>query len=383
MKVAFNARLLAAPTLRGWNRYAINLLAELPALDVKLFLYSDQPLHPSHLARLPKDSYQVTIAPPMPYLLWEQYWLPKQCEKDRVEILHSPFNFGLPWSSPCPCVLTLHDAIDRVYYSQHTSWQQQLSFAAVQNRLYHWVARNRADRVITVSHHSQKDIVKHLHIPNHKITVIYEAADARFYQLVSDAERLRVRSQYALSCPYFFYVGGWEKRKNIPFLVRAFAAANLDGVELVLAGGREDQRTELVKLAESLNVSERVRLLGWVDDEDLPALYAEALSFVYPSEYEGFGLQLCEAMAVGCPVLAARATSLPEVLGDGGETFALSQIKELVIFFRRLTSDPSYRCQLASRAKIRSHQFNWKQNAIQTEKIYMELAHDIPKFCLL
>jgi glycosyltransferase involved in cell wall biosynthesis len=373
MKVAFNARLLASPTLRGWNRYTINLLAELPALGVELFLYSDQPLHPSHLARLPKDSYQIRIAPPMRYVVWEQYWLPKQCEKDRVDILHCPQNFGLPWSSPCPRVLTLHDAIDQVYYSQHITWQQ-LNFANIQSQMYHWIARTRAERIITVSEYSKGDLAKHLHIPEDKITVIYEAADARFHEPVSDTERLRIHTLYKLNSPYIFYVGGWEKRKNIPFLVRAFAQANLDGVDLVLAGGQDEQRAALVQLAESLGVSDRLKLLGWVDDADLPALYAEALCFVYPSEYEGFGLQLCEAIAVGCPVLAARATCLPEVLGDGGETFDLD-ISNLVVKLSRLATDTTARSQLVKQATCRSQIFQWKKTAELTMALYSELIY--------
>jgi hypothetical protein len=373
MKVAFNARLLAAPTLRGWNRYTINLLAELPALGVQLFLYSDQPLHPSHLARLPKDSYQVRIAPPMRYVLWEEYWLPKQCEKDRVDILHCPQNFGLPWSSPCPRLLTLHDAIDQVYYSQPITWQQ-LNFADIQNQIYHWIARTRADRIITVSQYSKGDLVKHLHIPEDKITVIYEAADARFHEPVSDTERLRIRSLYKLSFPYIFYVGGWEKRKNIPFLVRAFAQANLDGVDLVLAGGQDEQRAALMQLAESLGVSDRLKLLGWVDDADLPALYAEALCFVYPSEYEGFGLQLCEALSASCPVLAARATCLPEILGDGGQTFGLDKLSELQELLVRLVTDAAFQENLKSRAGQMATFYSWTQTAIATQTLYTSLC---------
>ena len=113
LKIAINARLLAAPNVRGWNRYTVNLLAALPAQGVELFLYSDAELSPEHLARLPAGSYQVRVAPPMKYLRWEQRWLPAQCAVDGVDVLHSPFNFGLPWSSECPRVLTLHDAIDR------------------------------------------------------------------------------------------------------------------------------------------------------------------------------------------------------------------------------------------------------------------------------
>ena len=114
MKVAFNARLLQDPGLRGWSRYTINLLAELPGLGIDLFLYSDRPLHENHLSRLPVGSYQVRVQASR-YAIWEQVWLPRQCGRDGVAVLHCPLNFGLPWSSPCPRVLTLHDAIAQAY----------------------------------------------------------------------------------------------------------------------------------------------------------------------------------------------------------------------------------------------------------------------------
>ncbi|NES99922.1 MAG: glycosyltransferase family 4 protein [Sphaerospermopsis sp. SIO1G2] len=372
MKVAFNARLLKSPTLRGWNRYTINLLVELSSLDIELFLYSDTPLHETHLAKLPKDSYQIRIAPPMRYALWEQYWLPKQCEKDQVDILHCPMNFGLPWSSHCSRILTLHDIIDQVYYFQNIPWHKQVNLADIQNKLYHWVARNRADHIITVSEYSKQDIVKYLQIPGNKITVIYEAADQKFHNQITASQRFQVRNKYQLKNPYIFYVGGWEKRKNIPFLIQAFANANLDGVELVLAGGKDEQRDILMELGKTLGIGNQLRLLGWVDDEDLPALYAQALCFVYPSEYEGFGLQLCEAMAVGCPVLAARSTCLPEVLGNGGETFRLDDVNELSKLLIQVFQDSDFRDNLKQRAAQKSKYYSWKTTSYATNNVYLK-----------
>ena len=136
MKVAVNARVLSAPTLRGFNRYTINLLAELPALGVELFLYSDLPLHENHLARLPEGSWQVRVAPAMRYTRWEQRWLPRQCSIDGVDLLHTPFNFGLPWFSKCARVLTLHDAIGQFTPSGTTVQRQKLS----RDRLRHWIS---------------------------------------------------------------------------------------------------------------------------------------------------------------------------------------------------------------------------------------------------
>jgi glycosyltransferase involved in cell wall biosynthesis len=374
MKVGFNARLLEDPSLRGWNRYTINLLVELANLGIELVLYSNRPLHDSHLAKLPPGSYQVKIAPRMPYFWWEQYWLPQQCAKDRVDILHCPFNFGLPWFSHCPRILTLHDAIDQIYYDQNRRYYQNFNWFYLQNKFYHWISRHRADTIVTVSEYSKQDLIEHLDIPAAKIAVIYEAADRNFHRELSASDRDRVRTKYELPLPYIFYVGGWESRKNIPFLVRAFAEANLTDVKLVLAGGKYDERDSLIELTDSLQISNKIRLLGWVDEQDLPALYGEAVAFVYPSEYEGFGLQLCEAMAVGCPILAANATCLPEVLEDGGELFSLSEGNaELVSLLKRLNKDISYTLELSEKSKQRSQKFDWHHTAIQTQSVYQNI----------
>ena len=174
MRVAVNARALCTPTLRGWSRYTINLLAEMPSLGVELYLYADHPVHEDHLARLPQGTYRVRVAPSMPYIAWEQYWVPQQAAADRIHLLHAPFNFGLPWASCCPRVLTLHDAIGQSGRQHLSAWLQRLNRESLQTRMYHWVSRTRAHRVITVSEHSRGDLVKHLGIESEKISVIYE-----------------------------------------------------------------------------------------------------------------------------------------------------------------------------------------------------------------
>ena len=370
MRIGYNSRLLATADLRGWNRYAINLIESLIPLGVEPILYADQPVHADHLARL--SVAEVRVSPRMGYDRWEQIWLPSQARRDKVKLLHSPFNFGLPWSSHCPRVLTLHDAIDRVYPRTPSGGLPRSG--TIRDRLRHWVARTRADRIITVSAHARSDIVRHLGVSAEKVVVIPEAADPRFHRPIDNCVRNEAVGRHGLSRPYVFYVGGWERRKNIPFLVKAFAEAALDGVDLALAGGKDDQRDELTNLARSFGVADQLRLIGYVPDADLPALYAGALAFVYPREYEGFGLQLCEAMAIGRPVLASRATSLPEVLGEGGDTFPIDETGPLATQLSRLANDPSYGDDLARRARSRSASFSWELTARATLAVYRELG---------
>lgn len=370
MKIGINAVLLGEPSLRGWNRYTVNLLAELAGRGIELALYSRAPIFEGHLARLPAGSFQTRVDSSGRYLNWEQRRLPKFCERDRVDLLHSPFNYGLPWSSPCPKVLTLHDAIEFIYYGRRASWRSRLTRGSLQTSFMHWVARTRADRIITVSEHAKKDLIAFLRLPAGRIDVVLEAADPSFHRPVDPADRQASRDRHDLRKPYVFYIGGWEERKNIPCLVRGFAAANLAGVELVLAGGKEDQRAALIAEARSLGVGDRLRLLGWIADEELPALYAEALCFVYPSEYEGFGLQICEAMATGCPTLSSDRTSLPEVLGTGGATFDPDDPETLARLLRRVVEEPGFRAELVARAVRRSADFSWRKAAEETAAVY-------------
>jgi glycosyltransferase involved in cell wall biosynthesis len=374
LRVGFNAYLLAAPDLRGWTRYTVNLLASLPARGVRPVLYSNALIHPDHLARLPPDSFEVRVGPPMRYLVWENRWVPRQLRADRIDVFHCPMNYGLPWATPCPRVLTLHDAIDEVHYRPRAAWRARWKPGAVRARLANWAARRRAHHVVTVSEHAKADIVRHLRVPAARVSVVYEAADPVFHREVSADAVAVARGKLGLTRPYFLYLGGWEARKNVPFLLRAFAASGLAEADLVLAGGRDAERGELESLARTLGCAGRVKVLGFVPDAELPALYAGALAFAYPSEYEGFGLQLVEAMAVGCPVLAARATSLPEVLGPGGETFALGDPAELGALLRRVATGPAFRADLTRRARARSADFSWDRAAAETVAVYRRLA---------
>jgi glycosyltransferase involved in cell wall biosynthesis len=362
LRIGFNARLLSSSTLRGWNRYTINLLAGLADLDVDLFLYSSAPLHEAHLRNLPSDRYQLRVAPSMRLPIWQEYWLPRQCAADALDVFHTPYHFGLPPRSSCACVMTLHDAIGAPGLLDILRSPRAWAYEAL--------ARGRADHFITVSDYSRADLSRAYRISPDDITVTYCAAAPIFHQptIVNVAA---MRRKYGLTEPYVLYYGGWEKRKNIPFLVRAFAAAGLQNVTLLLGGGDSVQRAAVEAVVRAAGVEQQVRLVGAVDDQDLPAICADALCFVYPSSQEGFGLQICEALAVGCPTLAARATALPEVLGEGGLTFSLDDTSELTQLLRRMTNDPAWRSELVEKARLRSRAFSWRLTAEKT----LEMAY--------
>ena len=143
--------------------------------------------------------------------------------------------------------------------------------------------------------------------------------------------------------------------------------------QLILAGGGNSGFREKISAELNLSGDEKIQWLGWIPDEDLPALYRGARAFIYPSEYEGFGLQLCEAMISGCPVLAAHKSSLPEILGSGGDTFNLSDQAELIEQMQKITIDEEYFQILKKRAKQRATDFNWRKTAAKTIELYKGL----------
>ena len=185
-----------------------------------------------------------------------------------------------------------------------------------------------------------------------------------------------VRARYGLERPFFLYLGGYDYRKNIPTLVRAFKRlpARLD-VELVLAGGMTKSQTPVMKkfLAEQ-GLTGRVRCLSYVDDADVPALYALALAFTSPSLAEGFGLQAVEAMGMGCPVVASNVSSLPEVVGDAGLLVSPSDEEEIAAALERLVEDESLRRTLAERGRVRAAEFSWQRCARETLAVYRSVG---------
>jgi glycosyltransferase involved in cell wall biosynthesis len=309
----------------------------------------------------------------MRVMRWEQHWLPRTALLEKADLIHATTNFGLP-ILPCklPRVLTMHDAIDKLYSQPQLSLRQRLSIGSIQCQAMIYSSLKVADRVITVSEHAKNDIARAYRLPLSRIRVTHEAADPVFQETkhkFKDDRDKKVASEQ----PYFFYIGGWERRKNIPFLVEAFSKVTSKTTRLILAGGNESQKQEIVELSHRLGVEDRILLLGRITDQELAEYYRGALAFVYPSAYEGFGLQLCEAMVFGTPILASDRTSLPEILGNGGEVFSLESDNKLVALMNRIVSDPEFQRRLQTQSLMRGRDYSWAQCAESTKTVYHEL----------
>jgi glycosyltransferase involved in cell wall biosynthesis len=180
----------------------------------------------------------------------------------------------------------------------------------------------------------------------------------------------RVKRAYRLPERYLLYVGTIDRRKDYATLLRALLRLD-QPLSLVLAGTLIEGRTDFPALVERLGLGARVRFLGYVPQEDLPALYRGAAAFVYPSFYEGFGLPPLEAMACGTPVVSYNAASLPEVVGEAGILLDPPWTPEaLAAEIHRLLEDEALRLELRARGFEQAKRFDWAETARRTVRVY-------------
>ncbi len=283
-----------------------------------------------------------------------------------ADVVHCTEHLLVPLAH-IPTVLTVHDVVYVTHPEWHKAWNHRFLSLAMP------IFARRARAIIAVSEYTAGEAVALLHADPARVHVVYEGVDARF-RPVRDPEALaRVRARYRLQEPFILFVGAIEPRKNLPLLLRAFAALCREpGLQhqLVIAGGKGWLYDEVFATAEGLGLGERLRFTGYFPDEDLPALYSAAEFLAHPEQYAGFGLPPLEAMACGTPVVAADATSLPEVVGGAGLLVPPHDERAWVEALRRLAGDGALRQRLSAAGLAQAARFTWQETARRTAEVY-------------
>ena len=377
MKIGINALFFQYPAT-GSGQYMLHLLQALSEVDKKneYVLLGPQPIGDNRETAFP---YQVRPVPGLvasndniEKLVWEQITGPAAARKAGVDIFHVPY-FAPPLLPRTPTIVTIHDVIPMRLPAYQPDARVKAYMSLVSR------ASHRASMIITVSQHAKRDIVEVLQLPEERIRVIYEAAGDE-YRPVTDPQVLAAaRQRYGLNEQYVFYLGGLDQRKNVTQLVRAFAEVYRQmgdpRLQLLVAGNPDKQKGPLFPdprpVAADLGMTGQI-IYRFIEEEDKPAIYSGASLFVFPSLYEGFGLDPLEAMSCGTAVVCSNRSSLPEVVGDAAISVDPEDLRALIDAMRRVLSDSDLRADLQVRSLRRAAQFSWHKTALETLAVYEE-----------
>ncbi len=357
----------------GLGRYAQELTASLLRVDVTntYTVFYNEPQTAEVVAPLDALSHLTLDLPTKPWRMSVLLSHLAHRSQDRlapgVDIFHATDNL-LPYFARVRTVFTLHDLVFRFHPATHKPLNRWFLTLGMPFFL------RRADAIIAVSEWTRRDAVRLYGIPEDKISVIYEGVDPRFRRQVAE-QIAATRRCYGLPERYILYVGTIEPRKNLIALLEAYALlrsqhAVADSCRLVFVGKKGWLYEPFFRRLRELALTDQVIITGFVPDDDLPALYAGADVFVFPSIYEGFGLPVLEAMACGTPVVCSNASSLPEVAGEAALMVDAGDVAGLASAIRRVIEDHDLRASLSARGVVQAQRFTWEETARRTLTVY-------------
>jgi glycosyltransferase involved in cell wall biosynthesis len=300
-------------------------------------------------------------------IAWTQLLAGRAARAAGADLLHG-VHYELPLAARLAQVVTVHD----LTLVTHPEWHE-----AAKVRYFGWAMRRavaRATRVLCVSATTARDLAERLEVPADRVDVTPLGTDLR----PAPPDRVEaVRRRLGLDGPYLLGLGTVEPRKDLPTLVRAFAAlAGELPHRLVLAGLAGWGSGALAAAVAASGVADRVLVAGYVPEADKAALLSGADVFVYPSRYEGFGLPVLEAMACGAPVVTTTGGSLPEVAGDAAALVEPGDDHALAAALAKLAGDPAAREDAAARGRRRADAFTWERCGELTAAAYRRALDD-------
>lgn len=296
-------------------------------------------------------------------LRWERTHLLRFIHQTRADLYHATWNSGVPSGCKIPSILTIHDLIPWTQRGQ--GWRGRR-----ESRCYRRAIRSssrRATFVTTVSEFVRQQVLETLQLPNAKVISVPNGVD------------LAPPPTHAVpTCPPFvLYVGGHEPRKNVAGVfeaMRQYWDRHGFGLGLRLTGTIESITGDAAAALNKLPAEAPVEFLGHPTDEQLAREYSSATALLLLSRAEGFGLPVLEAMAHGCPVIAANRASLPEVVGDAGLLVGPDAPEETVAAIRELVTNVTRRSECSRRGLERAKAFSWSATAVSFSELYRDVA---------
>jgi len=367
MKIGINASFLRKPDtgIGQVSRGFVDELVKSHLPDNEYFLYLEKDIR----LDLPKNFGKRVFLPAwkrddlIRKIWWEKCLLPRKIREDQCDVFISLYQCPTFLPKNIRHKMLVHDQIPKIFPEYLDNWRKKLYFYLSQKAI------RRADEIITVSEWSKKDIHKFLKVPNEKIRSAYPSVGGEFFEKSTSERDNKILEKYGIFGRYIFYIGGFDFRKNVPGLLKAFAKLleNYEINDINLALGGEDKSrfsklfTDANEEIKKLGIEDKAKLIGFVAQKDLPALYRNCELFVLPSFYEGFGLMVLEAMAAGAPTVVSKTSSLPEVGGDAVLYFNPHDPDELARVMGKVLRNNKLRLRLAEKSLERAKKFSWKK----------------------
>ena len=373
MKIGFDAKraLNNSTGLGNHARILLNaLMRDFPEHEYLLFSpkakeeYLEQ-LHGKFNIFFPETKFQKTLHP-----LWRSFGIKNQLTQNRIDIYHGLSNeipFGLR-TSDFGLVVTIHDLI----FLKHT---EQYPF--VDRKIYELKTRyaaKHADKIIAVSNETKNDLMERYGVEEKKIEVIYPSVDALFQSEVRSPKSEAIQ-KYKLPAKYVLNVGSFFPRKNQRTLIEAFdLIKNKVEEDLVLVGGAGTTRNEIEALIAQKNLTQRVKIISGISNNELPAVYTAASAFVFPSLFEGFGAPVLEALFSKVPVIATKGGAIEEAGGKNSLYITPTNAEEIADALLKVLANETLRAQMRVSGYSHAQTMSDKVFAEKTMRVYVELG---------
>lgn len=366
MRLGIDARFFG-PLETGIGRYVERLVTHLAVIDHRNEYVVFLRRRGFDWWQPPNERWQKVLADVHWYGLAEQRVMPGIFQRAKLDLLHVP-HFNVPLLTRGPFVVTVHDLILDEFPTERATTLEPLLFA-LKFRAYRAVVRHaiRDSRAImTVSEHTKRNLVDRFHIAPAKVTVTYESVDP-----ITNPVPWQSLAEHGVQQPYFLHVGNSYPHKNLERLMDAVELANRKHLNFqVVLAGKEDYFSRRLRTAVESRGLTNVLFYGFASDQELGALYTHAQAYLFPSLSEGFGLPGLEAMQAGTPVLAAKASCLPEIFGPAALYFDPHHASSMAQSMEQALRDTLLRQRLIKAGRERLKRFSWRRMAEETLALY-------------
>lgn len=272
--------------------------------------------------------------------VWRGNWITKDFLNDKIDLYHGLSNevpLGIK-NTGVKSVVTIHDLIFERYPDYYKPLDRK-----IYRRKFQYAAQN-ADRVIAISQQTKQDLIQFYGVDESKIRIVYQDCSSNYYCDCIDDDNVKfIRKKYALNNEYLLCVGTLENRKNQKVLVEALSLLKNKDVELVLVGRATPYKDLIEETARKLGVASRIRIIHGIESRHLPALYLGAKLFCYPSEFEGFGIPILEALNSKVPVITGKGSCFEETGGNAATYVEQHDAKALSNNIEMLLEDEELR----------------------------------------